>query len=167
MVKRGRPSSYNPALVASICDEIATSDHGLVTICARPGMPTLKTMYLWMERHPEFVQIYARAKERQMDYMACQIKEIADTPQPGVIERTDKDGNVMVETRDMIDHRRLRIEARKWLMSKLAPKKYGDHQDVNITGSLDVSHRIAETLRRKRELLASQVDIKALPEPEE
>lgn len=30
----------------------------------------------------------------------------------------------------MIQHRRLRIDARKWIVSKLMPKKYGDSTQI-------------------------------------
>jgi hypothetical protein len=30
----------------------------------------------------------------------------------------------------MIQHRRLRIDVRKWIVSKLMPKKYGDRSQV-------------------------------------
>jgi hypothetical protein len=57
------------------------------------------------------------------------VVEIADTPQIGTKTKTGKDG-VEVTEGDMIDHRRLRVDARKWYLCKLAPKRYGDRLDL-------------------------------------
>ena len=38
----------------------------------------------------------------------------------------------------MIEHRRLQVDTRKWMLSKMLPKVYGDKQQVEVTGSLDV-----------------------------
>jgi len=37
----------------------------------------------------------------------------------------------------MIQHRRLRIDARKWVVSKLMPKKYGDSSKVQNSEPLE------------------------------
>jgi len=63
MAKRGRPSDYNPQIVEAICEEIATTDHGLDRICRAEGMPDVRTVYRWLEVHEEFRQRYARARE--------------------------------------------------------------------------------------------------------
>jgi hypothetical protein len=34
----------------------------------------------------------------------------------------------------MIEHRRLQIDARKWLIGKMAPKKQGDQQQLEYSG---------------------------------
>ncbi|MQB38834.1 hypothetical protein DXT97_18810 [Agrobacterium tumefaciens] len=52
--------------------------------------------------------------------------------------KLDKDGEVVVISKgDMIEHRRLQIDARKWMAGKLRPKVYGDKLDVDLTGALD------------------------------
>lgn len=38
--------------------------------------------------------------------------------------------------------RRVRVDARKWLMSKWAPKKYGDKLEVEQTGDQTIQIRI-------------------------
>jgi hypothetical protein len=35
----------------------------------------------------------------------------------------------------MIEHRRLQVDARKWIAAKLKPKKYGDKQQTEVTGA--------------------------------
>jgi hypothetical protein len=66
-----------------------------------------------------------RARELQAEYLIDEIVEIADTPQIGVKTIHKPTGTETTEG-DMIEHRRLRVDARKWVASKLAPKKYGE-----------------------------------------
>jgi hypothetical protein len=42
-------------------------------------------------------------------------------------------GEVQIIEGDMIDHRRLQIDARKWLLAKALPKIYGDKLQVDNT----------------------------------
>lgn len=64
-----------------------------------------------------------RAREAQADLLAEQILQIADDGTNDT--QTDDEGRVRVD-QDVIARSRLRVDARKWLASKMAPKKYGD-----------------------------------------
>ena len=68
------------------------------------------------------------------DYLFDEIIEIADTPQIGVKKVIKPDGSVETTEADMIEHRRLRIDARKWALARMSPRKYGDRQinDINL-----------------------------------
>ena len=71
---------------------------------------------------------YSRA-----DVLFEEIVTIADTPVEGTkIKETPK--GTVIETGDMTDHRRLQIDARKWVVAKMQPKKYGDRLDVTSDG---------------------------------
>lgn len=132
----GRPTDYSAYLAEKICERI-TEGQSLRTICADEFMPGKATVFRWLAAFPEFRDQYARAREAQADVMAEEILEIADTPEEGERreEGSNKDGafdKTVVE--DMLGHRRLQVDARKWLMSKLAPKKYGDKVTAEHTG---------------------------------
>ncbi len=128
----GRPSEYTEALAAEVLAGIATTNKGLATLCEEnPNWPEPRTIYRWLMANDTFCQRYARAKEDQTQVLEDEMLAIADTPQIGEIV-TDKGDKVEIRRGDMIEHRRLRIEARKWLMGKLKPKKYGDK--TAITG---------------------------------
>ena len=77
------------------------------------------------EQNVEFRQMYEIAREALIDYWRMELIDIADTQQSGQIRKQKLLGDE-IETRDMIDHRRLRIQTRQWLLSKLRPKQYGD-----------------------------------------
>jgi hypothetical protein len=74
---------------------------------------------------------YARACEERADLIADEVFDIADNKDSITNEKLlIKDDNVKVQ-RD-----RLRVDSRKWLLSKLNPKKYGDKLDVGVTGNI-------------------------------
>ena len=79
-------------------------------------------------------QRYARAKERQAEWIAHDAMRIADTPRMGIRKKTDTEGNVEIVEADMIEHRRLQYDARKWLAGKLDPKKWSDKLDITTGG---------------------------------
>jgi hypothetical protein len=130
----GRPSNYNPEIAADICREIGTHSNSLESILASDErFPGTSTFYRWLLDRPELRDIYARAKTEQLQILADEIQAIADEPQPGEVV-TIKGDEREVKISDMIEHRKLRIDSRKWLLSKLDPKKYGDKTAITGDG---------------------------------
>jgi hypothetical protein len=126
----GRPSDYGPEIAAHICAEIAAGK-SMREICRADGMPDMATVFRWLARHAEFREQYTRARELQADYLAEEILEIADDGRNDWTKREDGSEAVNAET---VQRSRLRVDARKWLMSKLQPKKYGDKITQEMTG---------------------------------
>jgi hypothetical protein len=131
----GRPSEYDPAIAAEFLAEVGTTKRGIETICADDRFPEPKTIYRWMLANPEFQQGYARAKEDQTQILEDEILQIADNTQLGEIVTIKADGTEERKQADMIEHRKLQIESRKWLMGKLKPKKYGEKTQTEVTGA--------------------------------
>ena len=145
----GRPSTYNEETADQICNELACSDRGLVAICAGDHMPAERTVYQWLAAHEEFAQKYARAKEMQGEFLAAQILSISDDGSADMVTRYREDGTeYQVVDQEHIQRSRLRVDSRKWLASKLAPKKYGDR--LELAGSVDTSKGWADILRERR-----------------
>ena len=82
-----------------------------------------------------------RAREQQMEGWAEDVVEIADEVIAETIIRTDKDGNEtdVVTDPTAVQVARLRIDTRKWVMSKMAANRFGDKVDVNLSGAVEVS----------------------------
>lgn len=115
---------------------MAEDGQSLRGACEITGV-AVTTFLGWVDGDKELAEHYARARERLLDFHAEQILEIADTPQIGVKTKSNEKGEIVERVEgDMIEHRRLQVEARKWLLSKLAPKKYGDK--VAIGGADDL-----------------------------
>lgn len=127
----GRPSDYSLELTAAICERLGLGE-SLRQICADSDMPSKSTVMRWLNDHSEFQDQYARAREAQADYWAEQIIEISDDGQNDTYK--DDDGYERTNL-DVIARSRLRVDTRKWLMARMAPKKYGDKITQEVTGA--------------------------------
>lgn len=90
--------------------------------CLKVGVPQ-GTFNGWLNEDAELAEDYARAREELHEFIAAEIIAIADAPVPS----NDKGG---VDP-GAIQKQRLQVDARKWLLSKLAPKKWGDKIEVS------------------------------------
>lgn len=99
------------------------------TIAADIGV-SWATLAAYINATPERIEQYARAREAQADKLADDILAIADDGQRDTY--IDSDGNERTD-QDVIARSRLRVDARKWLASKMAPKKYGDKTESEVT----------------------------------
>lgn len=146
MAGRGQPTKYNDEIAEIICDTIASSNKSLATICTENGI-TLSTVFLWLSKHKEFSDNYARAKELQADFLAEEIIEIADDSSNDVLET--EFGSM--ENKEFVNRSKLRVDARKWVASKLKPKKYGDklELDGNMSNNVIVDPSFLKSIADK------------------
>lgn len=143
----GRPSEYAQAIADEICERIADGE-SLRKICADENLPCKSTVFKWLSGVQSFADQYTRAREAQADTMADEIIEISDDGFNDTY--VDENGNRRTD-QDVIGRSRLRVDARKWLASKMAPKKYGDRQAIDLTDHTQktpeqVNARIAELM---------------------
>lgn len=141
----GRPTLYSPDLADAICARLADGE-SLRSVCADEDMPAASTVFNWLRTKPEFVEQYARAKEEAADAFAEEMLDIADDGSNDWMERFGKEGESVgwQLNGEHVQRSRLRIDTRKWLASKLKPKKYAERSSVDLSGEL--SHRIAMDL---------------------
>ncbi len=119
---------YTPELGRSICTRIAKGE-SVITITSEEGMPCEATIYNWLQKHPEFLEEYTRARESQAEHYLDEIIHIADNCTDDVEQIVTQDGSTDYRIKQSaIQRARLQVDTRKWAMSKLAPKKYGDRQ---------------------------------------
>lgn len=125
--KGGRPTMYTPELGKQICEDIASSSHGIKQLCREnPHWPSHDTIYKWLVRHPEFADYYTNAKRAQITVFIDEIIEIADNDKHDkMINEHDKE----VANYEYISRSRLRIDTRKWLACKLVPRIYGAQKE--------------------------------------
>ena len=126
----GRPSDYLVEVADDICSLLASGE-SLNSICKKTGFPNRSTVYRWLREHDEFRNNYARASDDRADGIFEEMLDIADSAE---------------EETASIAKARLQIEARKWILGKMNPKKYGDKQTVEMTGanggSIDMSLKV-------------------------
>lgn len=114
------------SLVAEILERIMSGE-SVNVICSEPGMPARKTFYLWIIEDDALRERYEFALNSRTHAMAEDLLDIADMPVPTTPMGTTDTGAVAKQ--------RLQVDTRKWLLSKLAPKKYGDK--VQLSGDAD------------------------------
>jgi len=128
----GRPSDFTQEMADLICERMADGQ-SLRAICVDDEMPSRAAIFRWLAANEAFRDQYARACEIRTDELFDQMLEIADTPKVGT-KTVSKATVLEITEADMIEHRRLQVETRKWALAKMAPKKYGDKLDLNHGG---------------------------------
>lgn len=130
--KIGRPTIYTPELAARICAELACGK-SLRTVCKANDMPGLETVFRWLREKPDFRDQYAHAKNESADALVEEMLDISDDGSNDWMEVHDKDGNSIgwKLNGEHVQRSRLRVDTRKWVASKLKPKKYGERVDMN------------------------------------
>lgn len=127
----GRPSKYTPTLGDEICDRLAKGE-SLNAICKDAYMPAESTVRAWALdiNHPISAN-YARSREIAYHRMAEELLFIADDGTNDTM--VDEDGN-RITNHDVIQRSRLRVDTRKWILSKMLPKVFGDKITQEVTG---------------------------------
>lgn len=134
--KPGRPSRYTNKLADKICKMIAEGQ-SVRSICAKKDMISMQTFFRWLRENDKFREQYARACEERSYMHAEEIIEIADDATNDYMEQHDESDELTGYklNGENIQRSRLRIDTRKWLMSKLNPKVYGDKLDMTTNGN--------------------------------
>lgn len=89
----------------------------------------------WKERHAEFGEQYARARQIGYQLLADEILEISDDGANDTY--VDEDGQLRTD-QDVIARSKLRVDSRKWMLSKMLPKVYGEKLQTEHSGVLGV-----------------------------
>lgn len=117
----GRPAAYTDKLAQAVLDKLAAGQ-ALHQICALSSMPARSTVMMWVANDVNgFSDQYAQARNAGLDVMADDVLRIAD-------------GRVGTNP-VAVAANRLRFDARRWYLSKMAPKRYGEKTTTEITGA--------------------------------
>lgn len=125
--KSGRPTIYTPELAEQVCKRLSSGE-SLRQICRDEDMPDRDTVREWALKDREgFSGQYARAREAQAESFLDEIIEIVDDGRNDWIDREVAGGRtIRVIDQEAVMRSKLRFEARRWAMSKILPKKYGE-----------------------------------------
>lgn len=116
-------------IITKVCDRVANGE-ALRTILAEKNMIDKNTFYIWIDADPSKSEQYARSCAERAESMFEDILNIADNQE----EDTIVVNGVEMVNHNSINRARLRVDARKWALSKLMPKKYGDKVDITTDG---------------------------------
>ncbi len=129
----GRPRLYSPELGTTICERMANGE-SLRKICRDESMPCMRTVLIWAREIPEFLAQYVTARDMLLEYWAEDITEISDDGSNDWMSVNDPDNPGYRVNGEHISRSKLRVDSRKWLLSKLAAKKYGDRVSAELSG---------------------------------
>lgn len=121
----GRPSEYSEETAKVVCMRLAEGE-SLRMICRDDAMPDKSTVLRWLGRYEGFRTQYAHARELSQEAVAEEYFELLDEVPP-----MKPDGSFDAAA---VAWYKNRADARKWYLSKIAPKKYGDKLELNNTG---------------------------------
>jgi hypothetical protein len=114
--KGGRPTKYSPELAELICVRLMTP-LSLNKLCQMDDMPSRDTVCRWLIQYPEFRAQYQTATEVRLDLLVDETVDIADAD---ALEAVD------------VSHAKLRIDARWRMAERMAPRKYGPKQQMDL-----------------------------------
>jgi hypothetical protein len=130
----GRPSDYTPEIAALICERLAAGET-LRAICTSEAMPPESTVRTWaVDDREGFSAQYTRAREIGYMSMADELLEVADDGTNDWMERGGENPGWDANG-EHLQRSRLRVDTRKWLLSKALPKLFGDKLDLQHTGA--------------------------------
>lgn len=149
--KNGAPRRFDRKTVGDyVCSELEKG-RSLGSVCREQGMPNSATFMQWVDDDPGHLgRQYALAREAGYRKLADEIIEIADKTHEWVtIQELDPDGRpvfdaagapvlkkvLMPLSSDVVAHKRLQVDTRKWMLSKVLPKVYGDKVTQEHTGA--------------------------------
>ena len=111
-------------IINTMCEGIAEGQSMRTAI--KEAEISFSTFYIWLRDSEERSKQYARATNTRADVLFEEILDIADETSNDIIYTADGEK----PNQEVINRSRLRIDARKWYLSKVMPKKYGDKLDV-------------------------------------
>ncbi|MFM7009703.1 MAG: hypothetical protein ACKO0Z_10295 [Betaproteobacteria bacterium] len=136
---------------AQICEELKLG-RSLDSICRGVGMPSVGGFLEWVNKDdpPGIAADYAHAREIGYALLADEIVALSDKTHEWVtVHQLDPNGDPMYDEKgeprlkkmlmplnsDVIAHKRVQIDTRKWMLSKMLPKVYGDKITQEHTGA--------------------------------
>ena len=144
----GRPSKYTRKLTDGICRRMANGET-LSAICRDEKMPAKSTVNLWIANDKDgFSDRYAKAYTARAWFLADELIDIADDGHNDYME-VNHDGDLAYKVNgEAVARSRLRVDTRKFLLSKLIPQ-FSDKPDQGIDKDSD----LAEALNKLAEKL--------------
>ena len=135
---QGRKSEYTQEIADEICRKLADGE-SLRSVCRSEGMPPESTVRLWaLDDREGFAAQYTRAREIGYHSMADELLEIADDATNDWMERNGEESEGWQLNGEHVQRSRIRLDTRKWMLSKVLPKVYGDKHEIQHSGGVSI-----------------------------
>lgn len=122
----GRPTKYCDELIDEICARLSAGESLNRILKSRSEMPAFITIYQWLRKYPDFAKKYDDARVHQAETLADGIIAIADEEPKKII---DDKGVVRIDS-SYVSWIRNRVDARKWIASKLKSERWSDRMAI-------------------------------------
>jgi hypothetical protein len=157
---RKPPVPYSDAIADAIIERLEQGE-ALHAICSSDDMPSHAAVHKWAAEMPDtFGDRYVRARELGYLKWADELDALADGSIEG--ERRFEPG--------VVQRHRLQIDTRRWILSKMLPKVFGDKLDVTSAGKplvvasdLDIAKALAHALAAPALPAPEPIDVEAVP----
>ena len=110
---------FSQAVADEICARLEQGQ-SLRAVCEDKELPSAPTVIRWARENPEFSEQYTRSREIGWSLLADEVISIADSREIDPASR------------------RIMFDARRWMLSKMLPKVYGDKLDLNHSGGVTI-----------------------------
>lgn len=147
MATIGRPSGFNQNIADAIC-ALLSEGQSLRSVCRMEGMPSTSMVFRWLADIPSFRDQYTHAKKDGCAALAEDAIDIADDGSNDWMAENDPENPGYRLNGEHVQRSKLRVETRKWFLSKLQPKVYGDKSSVELSGNLDIAQGIIAARKR-------------------
>ena len=143
--KVGRPTKYNSALASKICMRMAGGE-SVRRICRDDEMPCFRAVMAWVHDSSHvaykegFPEQYQAAMMSKAHHMFDELLEIAD------------------DDTDDTQRSRLRVDTRKWYLSKCLPKVFGDKLNLDHSGEIGLKAISDDDLDARLALNQAELD---------
>lgn len=129
----GRPTIYSEEIITEFLYRIAKG-RSVASVCQDDDMPHRATIYEWLAQNGDFSDKYARASEQRADHYFDEMLDIADKALPEEVQKA-----------------KLQIDTRKWVLSRMNPKKYGDKHKDDGDNAVSLMAELMKELSNKGE----------------
>lgn len=142
--RNGRPPLYNEEIAVQVLVQMM-SGKSVRQICKQEGFPSRDTVHVWIATNAGakldkeekvipgtgFSDRYAHARKVRAAEIFDEMEEIADDGTNDWMERNGKDNPGWTANGENVQRSRLRIDTRKWMLSKMEPNTYGDKLELS------------------------------------
>jgi hypothetical protein len=149
--KRTKPGSEERSSISQIVLDGMRSGMSAFKACQAAGVP-MSTFCRWVDDDAILAENYTRAREDLIERIAAEIMEISD-----------KDVGMAVDgKRDWaaVQKHKLQVDTRKWLLSKMAPKKFGDRLELTGDKESPLQIQTIDTSKLSTDVLAQIMNAK-------
>ncbi len=146
------PTIRTPEYATAICDALRDGTKSLRKVCAELNIDSSGVLQWALDDPDGFGQQYRNARYLGYLAMADDLVETAETPLECIIETEEIEGpspdggrqllSKKIKRGDMVAHRKLIVDTKKWVLSRVLPKIYGDKVSIEHTGSVSLEDRL-------------------------